>query len=171
MYRADTLQNKSNSPQFPNSKIGKTVMGGVMSHITQNRYVEIWSIQVWVKVGMDMIPCSLVDSYQAFGGYCLFLTFIGPCIAIHSYSTTNKMHLFLKLFILVKRSTCFGRSFRPSPGAKNCIYGIRHTSNSCGCLAYLCVPIRMPEAVCAVLSSWWRTERPSETCRAFYKNK
>jgi len=27
----------------------------------------------------------------------------------HSYSTTNKMHLFLKLFILVKRSTYFGR--------------------------------------------------------------
>jgi len=29
----------------------------------------------------------------------------------------------------------------------------------------------MPVAVCAVLSSWWWTERPSETCRAFYKNK
>jgi hypothetical protein len=30
------------------------------------------------------------------------------------------MHLRLKLFILVKRSTCFGRSFRPSSGAQNC---------------------------------------------------
>ena len=29
---------------------------------------------------------------------------------------------YLKLFILVKRSTCFGRSFRPSSGAQNCIY-------------------------------------------------
>ena len=29
----------------------------------------------------------------------------------------------------------------------------------------------MPVAVCAVLSSWWWTERPSETCRAFYKSK
>ena len=29
----------------------------------------------------------------------------------------------------------------------------------------------MPVAVCAVLSSWWWTERPSETCRAFYENK
>jgi hypothetical protein len=27
------------------------------------------------------------------------------------------MHLFLKLFILVKHSTSFGRSFRPSSGA------------------------------------------------------
>jgi hypothetical protein len=32
------------------------------------------------------------------------------------------MHPFLKLFILVKRSTCFGRSFRPSSGAQNCVY-------------------------------------------------
>ena len=45
--------------------------------------------------------------------------------------TTNKMHLFLKLFILVKRSTCFGRSFRPSSGAQNWTYGNRHMSNSC----------------------------------------
>ena len=28
---------------------------------------------------------------------------------------------YLKLFILVKRSTCFGRSFRPSSGAQNCV--------------------------------------------------
>jgi len=32
------------------------------------------------------------------------------------------MHLFLKLFILVISSTCFGRSFRPSSGAQNCTY-------------------------------------------------
>jgi len=29
---------------------------------------------------------------------------------------------YLKLFILVKRSTCFGRPFRPSSGAQNCVY-------------------------------------------------
>ena len=29
---------------------------------------------------------------------------------------------YLKLFILVKRSTCFGRSFRPSSGAQKCVY-------------------------------------------------
>ena len=92
-----------------------------------------------------------------------------------SYSTTNKMHVFLKLFILVKRSTCFGRSFRPSSGAQDCTYGNRHMSNSC-CYLPLASPLaaalwHMPAAVCAVLSSWWWTERPSETCRAFYKNK
>jgi hypothetical protein len=47
-----------------------------------------------------------------------------------SYSTTNKMHLFLKLFILVKHSTCFGRSFRPLSGVQDCTYNNRHMSNS-----------------------------------------
>ena len=41
------------------------------------------------------------------------------------------MHLFFKLFILVKRSTCFGRSSHPSWGAQNCTYGNRRMSNSC----------------------------------------
>ena len=49
-------------------------------------------------------------------GMFVHLTFIGPCIVIHSYSTTNKMHLFFKLFFLVKHSTCFGQSFCPSAG-------------------------------------------------------
>jgi len=62
--------------------------------------------------------------------YCLNLTFIGPCIVTYSCSTTNKMHLFLKLLILVKRPTRFGRSFRPSSGAQNCTYGNMHMSNS-----------------------------------------
>jgi len=41
------------------------------------------------------------------------------------------MHLFLKLFILVKHSTFFGRSFRPPSGAEDCTYSNRHMSNSC----------------------------------------
>ena len=48
-----------------------------------------------------------------------------------SYSTTNKTLVFLKLFILVKRSTCFGRSFRPPSGAQHCTYGNRLMSNGC----------------------------------------
>jgi hypothetical protein len=67
----------------------------------------------------------------------LHLTFIGTRIMIYSYSKTNKMHLFLKLFILVKCSICFGWSLRPSSGAQNCTYGNRF----------------MSVAVCAVLSS------------------
>ena len=30
---------------------------------------------------------------------------------------------------------------------------------------------QIPDAVCAVLSSWWWTENPSETCTASYRNK
>jgi hypothetical protein len=58
------------------------------------------------------------------------LTFIDPCIVIYSYSKTNNMHQFLKLFILVKHSTGFGRSCRPSSGAQACTYNNRHMSNS-----------------------------------------
>jgi hypothetical protein len=97
--------------------------------------------------------------------------------ATYCYSAPNRMRLFLKLFILVKRSTYFWRSFCPSSGAQNCTYGNRHMSNSCCCL--LLVDARqvaaaiwhMPVAICAVLSSWWWTERPSKTCTVFYKNK
>jgi len=43
--------------------------------------------------------------------FVLFHSFMD---SIHcSYSTTNKMRLFLKLSILVKCSACFGRSFCP----------------------------------------------------------
>ena len=52
--------------------------------------------------------------------------FIGPCVIIYSYSTTNKMHLFLQLFILVTRSACFRRSLCPSSGDQNCTYSNRH---------------------------------------------
>jgi len=40
-----------------------------------------------------------------------------------------------KLIILVKRSTCFGRPFRPSSGAQNCVYsdGISQTAAATCC--------------------------------------
>ena len=62
---------------------------------------------------------------------CALCSLYGARDASFSYSTTNKMHLFLKLFILLKRSTYFGRSLRPSSGAQNCTYGNRHMSKSC----------------------------------------
>ena len=42
---------------------------------------------------------------------------------------------YLKLFIFVKRSTCFGRSFRPSSGVENCVYsnGICQTAAATCC--------------------------------------
>jgi len=42
---------------------------------------------------------------------------------------------YLKLFILVKPSICFGLSFRPSSGAQNCVYSnvIRQTAAATCC--------------------------------------
>jgi len=41
----------------------------------------------------------------------------------------------LKLLIFVKHSTCFGRSFRPSSGAQNCVYsnGVCQTAAATSC--------------------------------------
>jgi len=78
---------------------------------------------------------------------------------------------FLNLFISVRRSTCFRRFFRPTPGAQNWTYSVRYWShNYCYLLltwmiwncsyipSKLAVIVwQMPEAVCAVLSSWsWK---------------
>jgi hypothetical protein len=46
----------------------------------------------------------------------------------HSYSKTNKMHQFPKLFIFAWHSTCFGRSFRPSSGVQRERDGTRSIS-------------------------------------------
>jgi len=63
--------------------------------------------------------------------YSSYCTWWCSAAIVHSYSTTTKGDLFLKLFILVKHSTCFGRSFRPSSGAQDCTYSNRRMSNSC----------------------------------------
>ena len=92
-------------------------------------------------------------------------------------------------FILEWHSTCFGRSFRPSSGVKDCTYSNRRMSDRYCCLLagvyemewqFHLVPTnkhtavsvgQMPVAVCTALNSWWRTERLSETCRVSFQNK
>ena len=39
------------------------------------------------------------------------------------------------------------------------------------CCYLLLDQVAVPFALCAVLSSWWWTEKPSETCRGSYRNK
>jgi len=63
---------------------------------------------------------------------------------------------FHNLFISVRRSTCFRRFFRPSSGAQKLHMSV--------------LVWQIPDAVCAVLSSWWWKENPSETCRVSYRN-
>ena len=59
------------------------------------------------------------------------LTFIGPCIRniFSKYNLPNAT--FHNLFISVRGSTCFRRFFRPSSGAQNCTYSVRHFSDRC----------------------------------------
>jgi len=63
------------------------------------------------------------------------LTFIGPCIVI-LFLWYNQLDapMYQIYFILKRRSTCFGRSFRPSSGVQDCIYSNRHLSNRYCCL-------------------------------------
>jgi hypothetical protein len=84
---------------------------------------------------------------------------------------------YLKLFIFVKRSTCFRRSFRPLSGAQNCVYsnGICQTAAATCCyqgwdetswslISSLIAAVNSScfiytVAVYSVLSSWWWTKR------------
>jgi len=110
------------------------------------------------------------------------LTFIWPCIVIYFYSKTNEMHQFLK-FISFCSSTLRvwdGLSVRRQESET-----VRTASGTCqtdsaDCLLagtrwneFHLVPAskqsaesvwHMPDAVCTVLDSWRRTERPPETC-------
>jgi len=57
------------------------------------------------------------------------LTFIGPCIVIYFYRKTNQMHQCLNFIFFRNKSTCFGRSFRPSSRIQDGAYRNRHMSN------------------------------------------
>ena len=96
--------------------------------------------------------------------------------------TTNKMQLYRFIYLFLVSSTCFGRCFRPSPGARDCIYSF-----------WYCPPLLLPvgvmdemeltfhiihdtsrqqyrwtisEAVNTVKCSWWWAKTSPETCRA-----
>jgi len=69
----------------------------------------------------------------------LHLTLIGPCIA-NIFSEYNQQDAtFHSLFISVRRSTCFRRFFRPSSGARNCTYSVRHLSDQYCYLLLACL--------------------------------
>ena len=57
------------------------------------------------------------------------LTFIGPCIANIFAQYNQEDATFHNLFISVRRSACFRRSFRPSSEAQNCTYSFRYLSD------------------------------------------
>ena len=75
---------------------------------------------VWIITLAQGCPWTEAISYL---GITIF-TIIIKC----SQSSTNKIR-FSNLFISVRRSTCFRRVFRPSSGAQNCTYSVRHLSD------------------------------------------
>jgi hypothetical protein len=93
----------------------------------------------------------------------------------YSYSTTNKMHLLSQIISSCKTIYTFRRSLRPSSGVQNYvynIYGICQTAAATCCWQLVAAALwHIPLLYTQVLSSWWWKERPSETCKAFYKNK
>jgi len=87
----------------------------------------------------------------------LLILLFSDFTATYSYTTTNKMHLLSQIIYSCKTLYMFQTVFPSIIFPSTCCY-------SSSCLTYT-------TAVYAVLSSWWWTERPSETCRAIYKNK
>jgi len=99
---------------------------------------------------------------------------------LFSFSEYNQQDAtFHNSLISVRRSTCFRMVLRPTSGAQNCTYSVRNLSDQY-CFQLLTWPgeqqlavlvWQIPDAECAVLSSWWWTEKPSETYTASYRNK
>ena len=74
--------------------------------------------------------------------------FIDPCIANIFAEYNQENSTFLNFYISVRRSTCFGRGF-PSIIRSSKLHIQRQV-----------LVWQMPDAVCAVLSSWWWTGKP-----------
>jgi hypothetical protein len=86
-------------------------------------------IGIYIKQHIFLYTHSLYYIIYIINEYLIYTQW-DEFVQIYSYSKTNKMHLFCKLFILVKHSACFERSFRPS-GAQDCTYNKRHMSKCC----------------------------------------
>ena len=97
-----------------------------------------------------------------------FLLLSNKITAMDSQSTTNKMQNFSNALISVRCCTCFRRVFRPSSGAQNCTYSVRHLSDRY-CYLLLAwmwwdIPTRLAPGssngltnAFAVFCSWWWT--------------
>jgi len=120
--------------------------------------------------------------------FSLFLIFILPYIVIYSYSTANKMQLLSQIIYSCKKLYIFRTIFPSVIRSSKLRIQQRYMSKSCCYLllsgmrwncSFILSPIAAGSsssltytvAVYAVLRSWWRTERPFETYRAFKKNK
>jgi hypothetical protein len=91
---------------------------------------------------------------------------------------TNKLQLFWFIYLFLIRPTCFGRYFRPSSGALDCIYsfwycptilmlaGVIDEMELTYSQFHLIHQWTVSEAVNTVKCSWWWAKTSPETCRA-----
>jgi len=69
---------------------------------------------------------------QRVGVYCIYERMLLYIPIVQPTRCTR----YLKLFVLVKRSTCFGRSFRPSSGAQKYVYSNDICQTAAGTCCY-----------------------------------
>jgi len=113
--------------------------------------------ETWAVAAADGVRCIRVRweinfllTFETAPFFCVY-----PVFAEYSQQDA-KFHNF---FISVRRYTCFRWFFRPSSGTQNCTYSVRYLSDQ---YLTLCVQFWAPDV--------GRT-KPSETCRASYRNK
>ena len=115
---------------------------------------------VWLAVATALLETAILECFFLRGCFAynsvlqnvlLNFAFIGPCIS-NTFSEYNQQDAtFLNLFISVRCSTCLRRVFR------YCYLLIARP----GYQQVAVTVWQIPDAVCAVLRSWWWTENPS----------
>jgi hypothetical protein len=98
------------------------------------------------------------------------LTFMGPCFMIYFHSKTNWMHNFRVFFNITLHvsdvlsvyhqefNTVHTASVASGHEMEHLVPASKQSANL----------YDIPDVVCTVLTSWWWTERPSETCIHFH---
>jgi len=143
-------------------------------HYTRGTRQIHWSPCTWLISSTNRLTMDQRQPWQT--ERYANLTFIGPCILIYFYSNSNKAHQYLNLFYFLKNTLYMFRTVFPSIIRSSRLYAQQQASvkQNCWLLASKQTSLsvwQMPVAVRTVLNSWWWTERPSETCRVFFKNK
>ena len=102
------------------------------------------------------LHCWLNHSWWKGQPICWFLTFMGPCIVNIFLSMTNKMQRCKILFITVS-------ALHVSSGFPAHHQELKTVHETSG-IWQTC--LLLPLAACTDLTSWWRAEKPFETCTA-----
>jgi hypothetical protein len=134
-------------------------------------YVCVFSLRMWARPHVCVQKNSIEGTWflkRGFGVSDAKYSSVGPCIVLsflqyfyYFYSITNQIYQCIK-FILFWNDTLHvsgGLSVRHQE------FKTVHTATGICQSKQTAVSVsHMPVAVCTVLNSWWRTERPSETC-------